>query len=577
MREKTSKRPRRVGEASAAAPAGAVSACSKRYTPEQRWLAVEAYERSGQTQEEFARNYGVTANTLYSWRRAYATRGAQGLEHVGSGTPGRRGRRPMAPAKREAIEETKRRFPTFGIRKVSQFLARLVGIQASPGTVRTTLKAAGLANPPPRPRRRPGPPREFQRAHPGELWQSDITYLHVPWNRTHLYLIAFLDDCSRYVVSFGLHLQQRQEIAIEALLLGVSRFGRPKEVLTDQGRQYHAWRGRSEFDKVLDREGIKHVLARAHHPETVGKCERFWDTIKRELWDRIHPKDLEDARARLSHYIAHYNHFRPHQALDGLTPADRFFGAEKAVRDAIERAMERNELLLALNEPVRKPVFLVGQIGEQSVSLHGEKGRVVLQTEDGLRRELSMDELGIPKEVKDGGATEGRERRVESAAATPAPEPARPQANEGQRPAGLPAAGARPVEGGLGGGAEAGASGDGDDPRDVAGQDHARGGGRAAIDAAAAVLAAQPAGRGGDGGGVLEATAGAPGEARDGAGPGGGSPHPAPARPRVGEGLGGSAQPDLDPSRAAGAPGGAGGGAGEGPWPDQAETRRDGP
>jgi transposase InsO family protein/transposase-like protein len=576
MREKTSKRPRRVGEASAAVPAGALSPSSKRYTPEQRRLAVEAFERSGQTQEAFSRNYGVTANTLYSWRRAYAARGAQGLEHVGPGVPGRRGRRPMPAQKREAIEATKRRFPTFGIRKVSQFLARFVGIQASPGTVRTTLKAAGLATPPARARRRPGPPREFQRAHPGELWQSDITYLHVPWNRTHLYLIAFLDDCSRYVVSFGLHLQQRQGIAIEALLLGISRFGRPKEVLTDQGRQYHAWRGKSAFDKVLDREGIRHVLARAHHPETVGKCERFWDTIKTELWDRIHPKDLEEARARLAHYVAHYNHFRPHQALDGLTPADRFFGAEKAVREAIERAMERNELLLALNEPVRKPVFLVGQIGEQSVSLHGEKGRVVLQTEDGLRREFSMDELGIPKEVQDGGAKEGRERRVGSAA-TPAPEPARPQADEGERPAELSAAGASPLAAGERGGAAASASGDGDDPGDVAGQDHARGGGRATVDAAAALLAALPAGGGRDGGGVPEAAPGAPGEARDGDGPGGGPPRPAPAGRRVGEGPGGCAQPDLDPAGTAGAPGRAGGDVGEGPWPDRAARRRDGP
>jgi hypothetical protein len=44
---------------------------------------------------------------------------------------------------------------------------------------------------------------------------------------------------------------------MEALLEGVQRFGKPEEVLTDQGRQYFTWRGKGEFQKLLDREGIQ--------------------------------------------------------------------------------------------------------------------------------------------------------------------------------------------------------------------------------------------------------------------------------------------------------------------------------
>ena len=39
----------------------------------------------------------------------------------------------------------------------------------------------------------------------------------------------------------------------EALAEGISKYGRPKEVLTDQGRQYFAWRGKSEFQRLLER------------------------------------------------------------------------------------------------------------------------------------------------------------------------------------------------------------------------------------------------------------------------------------------------------------------------------------
>ena len=187
----------------------------------------------------------------------------------------------------------------------------------------------------------------------------------------------------------------------DALLEGVARFGKPLEVLTDQGRQYFAWRGKSEFQKLLEREGIRHVVSRAHHPETLGKCERLWSTVGKEFWERAKPQDLEDAKERLMHFFAHYNHFRPHQSLQGLVPADRFFGQADAVRKALEEQLAGNELLLSLDETPRKKVFLMGQVGEQKVSLRGERGRLVIETEHGLLEAMSLEEVG-----NDGGKHE---------------------------------------------------------------------------------------------------------------------------------------------------------------------------
>jgi hypothetical protein len=127
----------------------------------------------------------------------------------------------------------------------------------------------------------------------------------------------------------------------------------------------------------------------------VGKCERFWKTLQDELWHRVILRDLEDARERLRQFVAHYNFQRPHQALEGMTPADRFFGVESEVRAAIERTVAKNALRLALNETPRKPVFLVGQIDGQSVSVHGEGGKVVVQLPDGERKEIETRDLGI--------------------------------------------------------------------------------------------------------------------------------------------------------------------------------------
>src|SRR5262245_59342367 len=127
MKTQAKKRPRRGGEASGGATASAERRNRRRYTPEERRAALEAWQRSGLNQKEFARTYGISANTIYAWRKALESRGAKGLEHVHPGEVKRRGRRPMPASKREAIEETKRRFPTFGPAKVRQFHARFAG------------------------------------------------------------------------------------------------------------------------------------------------------------------------------------------------------------------------------------------------------------------------------------------------------------------------------------------------------------------------------------------------------------------------------------------------------------------
>ena len=369
------------------------------YSPDERRAIVEAFQRSGLGQREFARTWGVAQKSLSTWLERFHEQGPKGLESRPY-TPRGNDPRRLSDAVRAEITRTQERFPTFGMRKVRDFLKRFAGISVSAGSIRKTLSEARiepLPMPRKRPKRKPMPPRRFERAKPGQMWQSDITSFLLTRHSTRVYLTVFLDDCSRYVVSFALATHQRQELVTETLMEGISRFGKPEEVLTDQGRQYFSWRGKSDFQKILDREGIKHVVSRAHHPETLGKCERLWETINRELWERTRPQDLADARDRLAHWFAHYNHFRPHQGIDGLVPADRFFDAEAQVRKTLESHLAANELALALGQAPRKPVFLFGQIGDQAVSLHGERGRLVLQTSDGERKEVGLDEIGMPR------------------------------------------------------------------------------------------------------------------------------------------------------------------------------------
>jgi transposase InsO family protein len=444
--------------------------------PDEKRRTIEAYLKSELPGWAFARTWGVAMSTLLRWLKRYREAGPQGLERTT--TPGAPKGRPRLPAELAAeIEATKRRFPDFGLRKVRDFLRRFRALKVSAGGVRAVLDRAGIA-PTATPRKRTRSAdriRRFERAAPRELWQSDITSYVIGRTRERAYLTVFLDDHSRYIVSFALNYHQRQDLVIEAFRDGSAKFGKPQEVLTDQGRQYFAWRGRSDFQKLLEREGVKHVVSRAHHPETLGKCERLWETIDREFWSRAQPRDLADARERLARWIGFYNHFRPHQSLGGMTPADRFFGVEEAVRRAQEAAVTKNDLRLALDEPLRKPVYLVGQIDGKSVSLHGESGRIVVRTPDGATQVLETEAAGgATKATKatnttnttrsdheerndgaerhgsgdhDGGAGRGTPAAVRGADAADAPQRARGTAA-------VPGAG--PVGGGDGGGADEG-------------------------------------------------------------------------------------------------------------------------
>jgi len=552
-------------------PRNAAGTSRRAYTPEERRAAVEAWQKSGMAVYDFAKVWGVGTTSLSVWARQYATKGPKALEHPMTGMAPR-GRKGLAAGVKAAIVATRRRFPTFGLKRVKHSLWRFGGLKVSVGSVRKALREAGVPRQvgTRRYRGRSEAARTFERAKANELWQSDITSYVLSRSGQRVYLVVFLDDYSRYIVSWALALQQKQELVTGALLDGIQRWGKPLEVLTDQGRQYFAWRGKSDFQRLLAKQGIRHVVARTHHPQTVGKCERLWATIGEEFWTRVQPQELADAQGRLTHFVAHYNHSRPHQGLGGMVPADRFFGVEQQVRSAIEGQQAKNELAVALGEAPRAPVFLVGQIGDQAVSLVGERGKLVVHTPGGSQ-ELAYDSIGAiggAQEGKDGGRSGGEDGRGHGKQTEEQRRPAAAAAaGEDRAAAEAACAGAGIVGGGEPGGAAAGAgSGDGA-ARDLAGTDQPGGGGEAAGVDSGAFVAAEPVGDERTGGGVVEAAEGAEGcgggadgaerSGSEGAGEAGGG---------AGAGDGGTAGADRAAADAAGEPGG---GAGEDAGPEK--------
>jgi len=344
------------------------------YPFEFRLRAVRLYLEEGYPAALIAQEMKIGTSTLKKWVSRYHQYGEDGLKDIyGSG---KKRKKRTSPRVRQKIVDLKKKNPGHGSRRISDTLKRFFLIKTSPTTVRKTLIEANLAPAAPRKKskKNPAKPRFFERARPNQMWQSDILTFRL--GGKNAYLIAFIDDYSRFITAIGLYRSQTAENVLETYRQGLGEYGVPKEMLTDNGRQYSNWRGTTRFERELQKDRIKHIRSRPHHPMTLGKIERFWKSILNEFLQRAQFDNFEEARDRIRLWVKYYNHKRPHQGINGLCPADRFFEIAHDLKKTLERGIEENALELALRGKPRDPFYMVGRMGDQSVVIQAEKGKV---------------------------------------------------------------------------------------------------------------------------------------------------------------------------------------------------------
>jgi len=335
---------------------------------------------------DFADLIGFNKNTLFAWKRRFDIEGPAGLLDKPKGSPS--GSK-LPDLTKRTILMLKSANPDWGCQRISDMLARGPALPASPSTVARVLHEAGyeLEVTPTRPH--PDHVRTFERAKPNQLWQTDLFTFMLKRQNRRVHLVAFMDDHSRYIVGFGLHASASTALVIEVLRSAIANFSSPQEVLTDNGPQYVTWRGKSQFSRELEARGIRQIVAKPRRPQTLGKVERFWGTLWRECLEAAVFIDLGEARQRIALFIDHYNFQRPHQGIEGLAPADRFFGAASEVKAALQARVAANALELARNGVPKEPFYLTGQVGGRPFSVHAEGERMILTGADG-RKEVEL-------------------------------------------------------------------------------------------------------------------------------------------------------------------------------------------
>jgi transposase InsO family protein len=300
-------------------------------------LAVAFYvdRPGGESVSAFCGRHGITRQTFYLYRRRYAAEGLEGL------LP--RSRRPASSPTRvaeevvEVVLEMRSKLVGEGLDAgaVSIRYRMLRGTGPRPPSARTIhriLVAHGAVEPQPRKRPRSSY-RRFEFSRPNGCWQIDGMKWRLA-DHTEVVVLRLLDDHSRLsLASLACH-RENTANAWRLMELAMDRHGRPAMFLSDGGtaftqRRTHT-RGLGEFEARLRVLGILPVVASPSHPQTCGKKEREWQTLQRWLRARPPAADLPALQRQLDAYDLIYNTDRPHQALGGATPQERYQATDKA-------------------------------------------------------------------------------------------------------------------------------------------------------------------------------------------------------------------------------------------------------
>lgn len=357
------------------------------YPAEFRLKVVRLFLEEEYSASLLTEQFGISTHSVNRWVDAYRRGGVQGLEP--KPRPG--GNTSVTTEVREQMVAVKKAHPEYGPRRIADVLKRFFLIPTSQSTIHKTLSEKGLVSKAKRkPVKNPPKPRFFERSRPNQLWQSDIMTFRLAGRNA--YLIGFMDDYSRYIVSLGLYRSQTAEHVLETYRRGIAEYGVPREMLTDNGRQYTNWRGKTRFEREMKKDRVKHIRSRPHHPMTLGKIERFWKSILGEFLQRAQFDSFEQAVERTAFWVKYYNYKRPHQGIGGLCPADRFFEITHDLKKTLEKGVEENVLELALRGRPVDPFYMVGRMGGQSVVIRAEKGKVKMLVDDaGREKELVYD------------------------------------------------------------------------------------------------------------------------------------------------------------------------------------------
>ena len=213
------------------------------------------------------------------------------------------------------IDEIYTKWPFYGARKIArelgynrkriQRLMRIMGIEA------IYQKPNLSRNSQPHPVY-PYLLRGVKATNPNHIWGTDITYIRM--QKGFLYLAAYLDWYSRYVLSWRLSTTLEIEFVLEAAKEALARYSAPDIENSDQGVHYTS----EKHITLFESKGTKISMdGRGRAMDNIF-TERLWRSVK---YEEVYLKDYAtvlEAQENITNYFRFYNYERKHRLISIL-------------------------------------------------------------------------------------------------------------------------------------------------------------------------------------------------------------------------------------------------------------------
>lgn len=332
---------------------------------------------------------GLSERTLRRYLSAYRTEGFAGLRPHGKGQ--RRIADAITPYLLEQAILLRREVPSRSVAQIIQIL-EWEGL-AKPGEIkRSTLQEklmergystrhmqlysnSGIAA------------RRFQHKQRNKLWQSDIKfgpYLPIGegGSNKQVYLVAFIDDATRYVLHAAFYPTLDQTIVEDCFRYAIQTNGVPESVYFDNGKQFR----NKSMTRTCAKIGICLRYTRPYAAESKGKIERFNRVIDGFLAEVAleKPQTLDQLNSLFQVWLTECYQTKPHSALDNNSSPQMAFRSDSTPLRLVEESILADAFLHSESRKVDKAgcISFMGKKYEVGLSFIGHKVEVVYDPRD---------------------------------------------------------------------------------------------------------------------------------------------------------------------------------------------------
>lgn len=305
---------------------------------------------AGEISKERAANLlGCTKRTVEIYRNAYRKKGKDGLiDHRHSNY------RKLSDGQKDMIITLKKKDRWRSGRNIRDYFNLTVHRR----TINSLFQREGLVR---ENSKRVKAIIRFEAESPNDLWQTDIMGKIAFKNLGILYLIATLDDHSRFVPAGRWFETQGKIHVFQVWYESLLKCGLPKAMLQDEGSQYKARArfGTADYEWYAKQIGVK--LIWANSAQCKGKIERFWGFVQDDFVPEvINAKTITEVNGKWKIWLAKYNYVFKSEYFGNVTRISKYHPSEKRLTQL------ELETLLTIEE--RRKVSR-----ESTISLYGKR------------------------------------------------------------------------------------------------------------------------------------------------------------------------------------------------------------